>query len=772
MSLAADRDQIAQFINALFVHADEGTYISLRGFDQTLRNVPPLLIEGVKINGSMDAIIARATAAATQCANATSPAVFAPPVATFQGPHKAGTGDLANGLALSVEIDGGDTRAKRRALEHILGPATLAVQSGGEWTDEHGEVFPKLHLHWRLSEPTRTPEDHETLRQARRMAAALVGADPTGAPPAHPFRWSGSWNLKGQPRLATVAGGDPAAEVHLPEALEALQEAVEHAGLATVGIGHASNAKPAQAPLPRLASAMAEVPNPDLHYDQWIRMGYALHRATGGSAEGRALWDDWSRKSQKYNSTEQDAAWARIGNAVNGSAVPRTIGAGTIFWEATQAGWKPPDPEPPPPEDDPGYWASIETTAMSEAQWNELERRESGTAIPASKEAHARAGKDVLWSLVGGWSEVDIPQRPWIARGYLMRGAVTVLSGPGSAGKSSLMVAWAASLTLKMPFHRFSAPDFYRVCTYNVEDDENEQKRRFSAIFRQFGAVPSDTGDRLAILGPHRVGTLLTLNQDGTLMMNTPVMDRLEEFVSEFKPDVIMLDPFVELHAAEENDNTAIRAVMARFRTMAIEHDMAVVLLHHSRKGIASPGDPDSLRGASAIVGAARVALTINVMTEDEAKAFGLPVDARRDYFRVDGAKSNYARIEDAEWFERIEHQLDNGDGVAAASPWSPPRLAPTQDQADGLVDLVAAGSPSGLPWSDRLSESEPRSIRHGLMRLGLDSAARQKAALNAAIAAGQIVVGLFNRPGKAKGDVARGLRASDGRPASVEWQS
>jgi hypothetical protein len=146
--------------------------------------------------------------------------------------------------------------------------------------------------------------------------------------------------------------------------------------------------------------------------------------------------------------------------------------------------------------------------------------------------------------------------------------------------------------------------------------------------------------------------------------------------VDEFKPDVLMLDPFVELHSAEENDNTAVRAVLARLRAMAVAHDMSTAILHHARKGGGDrrggdAGDPDSLRGASAIVGAARIVLTANIMTEGEADAFGIGEDKRRSYFRLDSAKNNYAPIEAAEWFERQEFLLPNGtddetaDGVA-----------------------------------------------------------------------------------------------------------
>ncbi len=365
---------------------------------------------------------------------------------------------------------------------------------------------------------------------------------------------------------------------------------------------------------------------------------------------------------------------------------------------------RPTTEEPPPPEpDDPGYYAAQDAEAsMSSEEWDDLERRETGRSIPASEEARTKAGPDLLWSITEAWDEATIPTRPWVARGYLMRGAVTVVSGPGSAGKSSLMVAWATAAAIGSAFHHFKPDGPLRVATYNVEDDGEEQKRRFSAMLRQLKLGPADLAGRLAILGPTRVGTLLQTARDGTLLVNTPVMDKLEAFVTEFRPDVLILDPFVELHAAEENDNTAIRAVLAKFRAMAIEHAMSVVLLHHARKGTGAPGDPDSLRGASSIVGAARVALTLNVMTDDEAQTLGIPADRRRDYFRLDGAKSNYAKIEAAEWFERVEITLANSDGVAVAWPWKPPSVFRDTTPAgiNAVLDKIAHGPEPGVRFT------------------------------------------------------------------------
>ena len=63
-------------------------------------------------------------------ADLAKPCVFAPPISTFSNPKKAREIDLANGLALSVEIDRDAARARQR-LEFLIGPATAVVASGG-----------------------------------------------------------------------------------------------------------------------------------------------------------------------------------------------------------------------------------------------------------------------------------------------------------------------------------------------------------------------------------------------------------------------------------------------------------------------------------------------------------------------------------------------------------------------------------------------------------------------------------------------------------------
>jgi hypothetical protein len=364
------------------------------------------------------------------------------------------------------------------------------------------------------------------------------------------------------------------------------------------------------------------------------------------------------------------------------------------------------------------------------------------------------------WADDDAWDEAAIPQRPWIAPGYALRRAVTAVAGPGGAGKSMLVLAWSIALALNRPHGRFVPGRPCRVMVYNVEDDRDEQRRRLSGALRYFNAQPSDLRGKLKRLGPTQVGTLLDKER-----VDTEAMKELKRHIEDFRPDVLFLDPFVELHSEEENDNGALRAVVATFRALAVHYDMAVVLLHHTRKGAAgSPGDPDIFRGASATISAARVGLTVLTMGEEDAKAFAIKPISRKFYFRVDDAKQNYGPPQEAEWFEKASYQLGNGESVAAAVPWTPPKDTITTELWESVAAGVARGNP--LPWAKRLSD-DPRSIRKLFEKHGITTPAGQKHAIERLEQEG-FAVAKFTGPDRKP---AQGFRAPCGGPTEVVWR-
>jgi hypothetical protein len=332
-SLNPDREMLGQFAAVMFKHARPDGFVSLRAFpDSKSKKDKAIFADSIRID-DID-FLEILTERARQAAAWQLPTVFCPPVATFRASKNAKTDNLLEGVGLSVECDQSPDAARSK-LETLLGPATFVVASGGEWTNPKTDAIePKLHLHWRLKKPTATPDEHALLKEARRLAAELVGGDGTNISIVHPIRWPGSWHRKGAPRLAkTVACSDN--EIDLAEAVERLRDA---SGAATfAGFGFKTDGKRlGTADHAAVASALAVIPNDNLHWNDWNRIGMATWAATGGSEVGRKVFSEWSAKSSKNDKDMTEARWQHYR-----TSPPTRIGFGTLVYEARthSPGW-------------------------------------------------------------------------------------------------------------------------------------------------------------------------------------------------------------------------------------------------------------------------------------------------------------------------------------------------------------------------------------------------------------------------------------------------
>lgn len=687
-------DLIETFVGALFRYAEPDTFVSLRAFDQTARNVPPVLIEAVKI-GDGRVLIDRASRAARIAANAPRPAVFAPPVATFNNPDTARSADLANGVALSVEIDAGDPARALKVLSHLMGPPTIVVFSGGEWADpETGEIHRKQHLHWRLSEPTATPDDHQRLQDARWLAAVLVGADRSAAPPAHPLRWPGSWNIKSTPRLATIATCNPDSEIHLDYALERLQDAVEAAGLRpqgktadrTSGAPHAADTD--------IADALPHVPNPDVDWEHWNRIGMAAWAATRGSEGGLRAWCEWSAKSQKHDEAACIERWAHFA-----TSPPSRIGAGTIFYLARQNGWAR-DQEAPPAdayEEDARAEAGRDEDAPADDHHTQADMPQEAPRPPAGLRTFADLDLDA-----------PISPRQWLLGTAICGGYMTVLVAAGGVGKTTLATAWALAIASGKALTKQHVHHRRPVLYLALEDDDDELRRRVTAAMRQH-RIARDDLDGMFFWRAEPAGLLLVKDTERG-MVATPLLDSIFDEMDELGIAAIFIDPYVRSNDGEENDNKQQAAVIGHIAQRATAKGIAVVGLHHVRKGSAEAGDADSARGASAIIAHARLAFTLLPMAEKEATEFGIQIRDRREYVRLDPAKANITRAAaDATWFRLHSVALGNatadyphGDHVQAIAPWTPRAVWQDIDNvtANRILDAIAQGPAPGCLYT------------------------------------------------------------------------
>jgi hypothetical protein len=219
--LEPNRDQLEIFVDAALRYRGTEGFISLRSFYEDDESKRPARVSWVSLKGNFEYLIDCAIDDARRAAQCPKPVVFCPPLCVFGDKNHAREQDVLAGLLLSVECDRAP-HAARRQLEDLLGPATIVVRSGGQWIDDGGAAHDRLHLHWRLASPARTPDERVALKGARASAARLVGGDGTNNPLCHPIRWPGSWHRKKEPRLSTIVAIEPDVEISLAAGIAAL----------------------------------------------------------------------------------------------------------------------------------------------------------------------------------------------------------------------------------------------------------------------------------------------------------------------------------------------------------------------------------------------------------------------------------------------------------------------------------------------------------------------------------------------------------------------
>lgn len=406
--------------------------------------------------------------------------------------------------------------------------------------------------------------------------------------------------------------------------------------------------------------------------DLWIKAGLAL---TSIGDAGRGLWLDWSATSEKFDPLEAARTWD--------SFSPTHIDYRAVFTEAQSRGWI-----------NPASNATIFANFASEAS------RADGPSIVAVP----FAAPEIF----------DIPPRPWVFGRWFLRGTVTTVIAPGGTGKSALMVAAALSLaTGRQLLGKSVWGGTQRVLLWNLEDDRDELTRQIVACSLHHGVSDRDYEGRFFVNDAAMPLCTATKGRDG-LTIHQSVIDALIAAIRAEGVDVLIVDPLVSSHRAEENDNGQIDVIAKLWAMIARETGCCIVLVHHSRKLGGQQVDAESARGASALGNAARSVLVLNRMDPREATRFGIREEDRRNYIRVSNDKSNRAPAGQADWFRLVSVRLayggpDGGDDIAAIERWIPPNAALAAQSFDDVARArvqmtIAAGEwrehPSAKNWA------------------------------------------------------------------------
>lgn len=174
----------------------------------------------------------------------------------------------------------------------------------------------------------------------------------------------------------------------------------------------------------------------------------------------------------------------------------------------------------------------------------------------------------------------DIPReetpRRWLVEGLWTASAVGLIGGSPKSLKTWTSLEIAVSVATGTP-----CLDRYPVCEqgpallYLAEDSLPRIKERLTALANRRALD-------IAALDVHIITTpsmRLDLAKDQIRLIKTARL---------LKPRILVLDPLVRLHRLNENDANEVSALLSYLRDLQRELDLAVVLVHHSRKSNSS----------------------------------------------------------------------------------------------------------------------------------------------------------------------------------------
>lgn len=179
------------------------------------------------------------------------------------------------------------------------------------------------------------------------------------------------------------------------------------------------------------------------------------------------------------------------------------------------------------------------------------------------------------------------PERRWLIEDLWADEAVGLIGGEPKCGKSFLALDLVVAVAGGVPcLRRFPSARQGPVLLYAAEDALHLVRTRLEGICRAAAVTLADL--------PIHVITAPSLRLD-----LADDRQQLQATVAAVRPILLVLDPFVRLHRIDENASSEVAPLLAYLRELQRRFALAVVLVHHARKGAGSVRGGQALRGSS-----------------------------------------------------------------------------------------------------------------------------------------------------------------------------
>lgn len=184
----------------------------------------------------------------------------------------------------------------------------------------------------------------------------------------------------------------------------------------------------------------------------------------------------------------------------------------------------------------------------------------------------------------------DIPAEPgrtgWLVEDLWAAQGVGVIGRAPKSCKTWLALDLAVSVASATPaLGRFVVAAPGAVLLYAAADAPAHVQQRLDGVAAARGLALPDLAIRLILAPALRLDTA----RDRA---------RLRRTLDEERPRLLILDPLVRLHQADENSAAEMSSLLGELRALQREYQLAVLLVHHLRKNAPRTPDGQALRGS------------------------------------------------------------------------------------------------------------------------------------------------------------------------------
>lgn len=242
----------------------------------------------------------------------------------------------------------------------------------------------------------------------------------------------------------------------------------------------------------------------------------------------------------------------------------------------------------------------IKDAARAIAVLDEVERQRAIAQLQhlATIEAPSDKVQQAPVRTLGEYLDAQIPEPPALVKpGLAVRGGVTLMTSRGGKGKTTFslnrIVRWACGKPVFDGEEAMAPTESLRTLIIENEGAPGFFQSRLRMIVEAQDKADHEAIRENVLIWGDGGWSSLKLDEQANVEL-------IQRAATEYKPDLIFMEPLRGLHKGEENSATEMAVVLDQLNGLATQYDLGVLLTHHETKAGPSDGadEMNAVRGS------------------------------------------------------------------------------------------------------------------------------------------------------------------------------